>query len=190
SRGAITARHMAAARSMGAAAETSTDMVPPIVTRNKHRQLVRRRRITIPGTGRHHSRRRPASGDGSGTGLILFSPSSGRTLRTVGWPEFGSWGVIINIKFFKKTKQPRPALGVFWRPPNKKWEKLPCRILALDRGGRSDPIARCALYQSTIAERRSGSTTEYGRVLSQPPRGRRGSWRRQSDRSWRRPLGF
>src|SRR5215470_11715528 len=83
-----------------------------------------------------------------------------------------------------------PPLRLFGRPTTKQWEKLPCRILALDRDGRSDPIARCALYHGTIAERRSGSTTEYGRVLSQLPRGRHGSWRRQSDRSWRRPLGF
>jgi hypothetical protein len=27
-------------------------------------------------------------------------------------------------------------------------------------------------------------------VLSQPPRDRRGSWRRLSDRSWRQPLDF
>src|SRR5262249_11507500 len=95
-----------------------------------------------------------------------------------------------NYKFFQRTIQTSPPLRLFGRPTTKQWEKLPCRILALDRDGRSDPIARCALYYSTIAERRSGSTTEYGRVLSQLPRGRHGSWRRQSDRSWRRPLGF
>src|SRR5262249_11229277 len=73
---------MAAARSMAAAAETSTDMVPPIVTRNKPRPLARRRRLTIPGTGRHHSRRCPASGDGSGTGIIGFAPASELVLGT------------------------------------------------------------------------------------------------------------
>src|SRR5215470_95398 len=73
---------MAAARSMAAAAETSTDMVPPIVTRNKHRPLARRRRLTIRGTGRHHSLRCPASGDGSGTGIIGFAPASELVLGT------------------------------------------------------------------------------------------------------------
>jgi hypothetical protein len=49
---------------MAVAAATSTDTVPPIVTRNKHRP------------GRFQSRRRPASGDGSGTGTTGFAPAS------------------------------------------------------------------------------------------------------------------
>ena len=62
-RGAITARHMMAVRNMAAAAGTSTDMVPPIVTENKHR-------------------RRRASGDGSGTGITGFAPASEHTATT------------------------------------------------------------------------------------------------------------
>jgi hypothetical protein len=58
-REAITARHMVAVRNMAVAAGTSTDMVPPIVTQNKHRL-----------------RRRPASGDGSGTDITGFDPAS------------------------------------------------------------------------------------------------------------------
>jgi hypothetical protein len=42
-------------------------MVLPIVTRNKHRAVRR---------CRHHSRRRPAFGDGSGTGITGFAPAS------------------------------------------------------------------------------------------------------------------
>jgi hypothetical protein len=49
---------MMAVRNMAAAAGTSTDMVPPIVTENKHR------------------RRRPASGDGFGTGITGFASAS------------------------------------------------------------------------------------------------------------------
>ena len=89
-----------------------------------------------------------------------------------------------------QTRTTNPLLRLFGRPTTTQWEKLPCRISASDRVGRSDPIVRCALWYSTIAERRSDSTTECGRALSQPPRDRRGPWRRQSDRSWRRPLGF
>src|SRR5215471_17284854 len=89
-----------------------------------------------------------------------------------------------------KEVEASPFLQLFGRPTTRQWEKLPGRILALDLDGRSDPIVRCAFCYSTIAERRSGSTTECDRALSQPPQGRHGSWRRQSDRSWRRPLGF
>jgi hypothetical protein len=52
------------------------------------------------------------------------------------------------------------------RPTTRQWKKLPCRISASDRNGRSGPIGRCALCYSTIAERRSDSTTGCGRVLS------------------------
>jgi hypothetical protein len=54
---------MVAVRNMAAAAGTSTDTVLPIVTRNKHRP------------GRFQSRRRPVSGDGSGTGITGFAPA-------------------------------------------------------------------------------------------------------------------
>src|SRR6516165_5752940 len=94
------------------------------------------------------------------------------------------------LKPAARLKQTNALLRLFGRPTTRQWEKLPCRILALARDDRSDPIVRCALCYNTIAERRSGSTTECGRVLSQPPRDRRGSWRRLSVRSWRRPLGF
>jgi len=60
-RGAITERRMMVVRNMAAAAETNTDMVPPIATGNKHRP------------GQSH---RPASGDGSGTGITGFAPAS------------------------------------------------------------------------------------------------------------------
>ena len=62
-RGAITALRMMPVRNIAAAAATSTVMVPPTVTQNKHRN-------------RHHSRRRPVSGDGSGTGITGFAPAS------------------------------------------------------------------------------------------------------------------
>src|SRR6516225_9667164 len=74
-----------------------------------------------------------------------------------------------------KEVEASPFLQLFGRPTTRQWGKLPGRILALDRDGRSDPIARFALCHSTIAERRSGSTTGCGRVLSQPPRDRHGS---------------
>jgi hypothetical protein len=48
---------------MAAAVGTSTVMVPPTVTQNKHRN-------------RHHSRRRTVSGDRSGTGIPVFVPAS------------------------------------------------------------------------------------------------------------------
>src|SRR5262249_6851442 len=64
------------------------------------------------------------------------------------------------------TSTLRPASWLFGRPTTRRWEKLPCRIAASDRDGRSDPIARCAHYYNTIAERRSDSTTGCGRVLS------------------------
>jgi hypothetical protein len=54
---------MMAALSMAVAAATSTVMVPPIVTGNKHRQ------------GRFQLRR-PASFDGSGTDIIGFAPAA------------------------------------------------------------------------------------------------------------------
>src|SRR5215469_11311951 len=60
-RGAITERPMVGVLSMAAAAETSTVTVPPIATGNKHRP------------GQSH---RPASGDGSGTGITGFAPAS------------------------------------------------------------------------------------------------------------------
>jgi hypothetical protein len=63
-RGAITARPMMAVRNMAVAAGTSTDMAPPIVTENKHR------------------RRRPASGDGSGTGITGFASASEHKVTT------------------------------------------------------------------------------------------------------------
>src|SRR6516164_6107325 len=88
-----------------------------------------------------------------------------------------------------KEVEASPFLQLSGRPTTRYREKLPCRISASDRDGRSDPIVRCVLYYSTIAERRNGSTTECDRALSQPPQGQHGSWRRQSDRSWRRPLG-
>ena len=59
-----------------------------------------------------------------------------------------------------------PLLRPFGHPTTRQWEKLTSRILASDRDGRSDPIVRCALCYSTIAERRSGSTTECDRALS------------------------
>jgi len=59
-RGAITERPMVAVRNIAAAVGTSTVMVPPTVTQNKHRN-------------RHHSRRRPVSGDGSGTSITGFA---------------------------------------------------------------------------------------------------------------------
>jgi hypothetical protein len=62
-RGAITERPTVAVHNIAAAVGTSTVMVPPIVTQNKHRN-------------RHHSRRRPVSGDGSGTGITGFAPAS------------------------------------------------------------------------------------------------------------------
>src|SRR5689334_9202574 len=62
-RGAITERPTVAVHNIAAAAGTSTVMVPPTVTQNKHRN-------------RHHSRRRPVSGDGSGTGITGFAPAS------------------------------------------------------------------------------------------------------------------
>ena len=52
---------MVAVRSGAAAVETSTDMVPPTATQNKHQS-------------RYH--RRPAFGDGYGTGIIGFAPAS------------------------------------------------------------------------------------------------------------------
>src|SRR5215831_11699171 len=55
--------------SMAAAAATSTDMVPPTVTENKHRS-------------RRH--RRPAFGDGCGTGIIGFAPASEHKRRDGG----------------------------------------------------------------------------------------------------------
>jgi len=70
-RGVITERPMVAVLSMAAAAATSTDMVPPIVMRDKHRPAPHPRR----GTGRH-SRRCPASGDGFGMGITGFAPAS------------------------------------------------------------------------------------------------------------------
>lgn len=57
-RGAITERPTVAVHNIAAAAGISTDTVPPIVTQNKHRS------------------RRPASGDGSGTGIPGFVPVS------------------------------------------------------------------------------------------------------------------
>jgi hypothetical protein len=57
-RGAITERPTVAVHNMAAAVGTSTVMVPPIVTQNKHRS------------------RRSASGDGSGTGITGFVPVS------------------------------------------------------------------------------------------------------------------
>ena len=51
--------------------ETSTGMVPPIVTRNKRRR---------------HFRRRLASGDGCGTGITGFAPASERKRYTANWP--------------------------------------------------------------------------------------------------------
>src|SRR5262249_31828542 len=57
-----------------------------------------------------------------------------------------------------------PPSRLFGRPTTRQWEKLPCRISALSRDGRNDPIVRCALCYSTIAERRSDSTTGFGRV--------------------------
>ena len=68
-RGAITALRMMPVRNIAAAVATSTVMVPPTVTQNKH-------------PNRHHSRRRPASGDGSGTGITGFAPASERKRRT------------------------------------------------------------------------------------------------------------
>jgi hypothetical protein len=62
-RGAITERLTVAVHNIAAAVGTSTVTVPPIVTQNKHRN-------------RHHSRRRPVSGDGSGTGITGFAPAS------------------------------------------------------------------------------------------------------------------
>src|SRR5579859_7435706 len=59
-RGAITERPMVVVLSMAAAAVTSTDMVLPKATQNKHRSP-------------HH--RGPASGDGSGTGDTGFAPA-------------------------------------------------------------------------------------------------------------------
>jgi len=57
--------------SMAAAAETSTVTVPPIVTGNKHRP------------SQSH---RPASGDGSGTGITGFAPASEHKRHTANWP--------------------------------------------------------------------------------------------------------
>src|SRR5215472_12842609 len=54
--------------SMAAAAATSTDMVPPTVTENKHRSR----------------RHRPAFGDGCGTGIIGFAPASEHKRRDGG----------------------------------------------------------------------------------------------------------
>src|SRR5262249_46167219 len=54
---------------MQGAAGTSTDMVPPTVTENKHRS-------------RRH--RRPAFGDGCGTGIIGFAPASEHKRRDGG----------------------------------------------------------------------------------------------------------
>ena len=51
-----------AVHNIAAAVGTSTVMVPPTVTQNKHRN--------------HHSRRPPVSGDGSGTGITGFVPVS------------------------------------------------------------------------------------------------------------------
>jgi hypothetical protein len=68
-RGAITALRMMPVRNIAAAAAISTVMVPPTVTQSKH-------------PNRHHSRRRPASGDGSGTGITGFAPASERKRRT------------------------------------------------------------------------------------------------------------
>src|SRR5262249_47211470 len=59
-RGAITERPMVAVRNIAPAVGTSTVMVPPTVTQNKH-------------PNRHHSRRRPVSGDGSGTSITEFA---------------------------------------------------------------------------------------------------------------------
>jgi hypothetical protein len=64
------------------------------------------------------------------------------------------------------TMQTSPLLQLFGRATTRQWEKLLCRISASDRDGRSDPTVRCALCYSTIAERRSGSTTECDRALS------------------------
>jgi hypothetical protein len=50
-------RPTVAVHNIAAAVGTSTVMVPPTVTQNKHRN-------------RRHSRRRPVSGDGSGPGIV------------------------------------------------------------------------------------------------------------------------
>ena len=101
---------------------------------------------------------------------ILFSPTIGAAMAAsvrggpfclrqpaIVWLDTSSTSHI--------TSTLRPASWLFARPTTRQWEKLPCRISASDRDGRSDPIARCAHCYSTIAERRSDSTTGCGRAL-------------------------
>src|SRR6516225_2148404 len=81
-------------------------------------------------------------------------------------PYYVEVAASLALKQRPRLKQASPLLRLFGRPTTRRWEKLPCRISASDRDGRSDPIARCAHCYNTIAERRSDSTTGCGRVLS------------------------
>src|SRR5262249_38286259 len=47
------------------------------------------------------------------------------------------------VKSLRATVTPPSRL--FGRPTTRRWEKLPCRISALGRDGRNDPIVWCAL---------------------------------------------
>src|SRR6516162_1306356 len=61
------------------------------------------------------------------------------------------------------AREVTPPSRPFGHPTTRQWERLTYRISASDQDGQSDPIVRCALCYSTIAERRSGSTTGCGR---------------------------
>jgi hypothetical protein len=86
--------------------------------------------------------------------------------RQGAWAKHRFAAVLLAAMWLHTSSTNRITSMLFGRPTTRPWEKLPCRISASDRDGRSDPIARCAHCCSTIAERRSDSTTGCGRVLS------------------------
>jgi hypothetical protein len=139
-REAITARLMAAVRNTAAAAGISTDMVPPIVTQNKHRS-------------RYH---RPAFGDGCGT---VAAGNETRRIQQKRSPAIPS-GAEVGLRSW--SRRPFPL----FRARRKEGSKKECPYLQESRREFAPVLAGCAYFSPFGSGERSevpvGACAEIG----------------------------